>query len=632
MATDEEIRKLTRSDDEEDVTRLGDMDLPEVSAVDRGANRARFFIIKDESGDVPVLAEELMRVGKEYITKADEPTDGMTLDELREARANRADRFGIEVLEGDASNLRFPKDRPKDLRFYADPVNLKYPVETPERARNARARFKQNFGEYEKDKSRNIVHERIVRAQIDHGVSPGYDEKDKLDRALPASLREKMGKGDTGTAKAANLAAGSKDKLVSAIQAVEKRRAALESRISDAVEDSSDTMPIPINQEIRGLAAQVRGVSSQYPEFKSGSSAVPSDSPVTVHLSEKNKAKLMTSMGKVKGQLAKALAAAQGATEGEESGDQIPKEIGDPMAQAATELDAVKNDIPVAAGEGAKPAEKQEEEEKKPEEMEGSAGKQDDSAGKQEPPPPDEENNAAAKQEENGDGDGDGDKPKEEAAGKQEEESDEDKPKDDAAGKQEEEEEQEPIEDSAGKSDDTMKTVGEAVKMLAVALGKLKPGQEADEAVVQDIGKVKEMLDAHVGKSREKSEKVAKAGAKMAAKNRKQLMGALESLAQMATELIPETERAKGAIAWSDSEKRTKAKKSDESKELESTKAELEKANAEVVKLRKSIKANERAAPPSNVADIEKPSVQKSDDEEDEGWNGIPFDANDMSD
>jgi len=121
------------------------------------------------------------------------PREGMSGEQLDAARKARSRQFGIEVLDA-GSALSFPAGFPTDLRQYGDPVNLKYPVDTVERARNARTRFKQNADAYQEARSRARVHERIVRAELRFGVVPSFDSDDPLDKLLPAGLRDQLSK------------------------------------------------------------------------------------------------------------------------------------------------------------------------------------------------------------------------------------------------------------------------------------------------------------------------------------------------------------------------------------------------------------------------------------------------------
>lgn len=128
---------------------------------------------------------------KESEVLKQDPSDDMSRDDLEKAREARSKKYGIEVTSSSA--LTYPEGYPRELSLYGDPVNLKYPVDTMARAANARVRFKQNAeSTYTEEGSRKVVHERIVRAEIDKGVLPSYDENDALDALLPKDLIEEM--------------------------------------------------------------------------------------------------------------------------------------------------------------------------------------------------------------------------------------------------------------------------------------------------------------------------------------------------------------------------------------------------------------------------------------------------------
>jgi len=115
-------------------------------------------------------------------------------EEKRKAQSDRSEKWGIEALEGKGENLSFPSDFPTDENDYGDPVNLKFPTEPKERAANARVRFKQFADTYEEEKSKKVVHERIVRAELKHGIEPSFDEDDPLDQLLPQDLKDRLSK------------------------------------------------------------------------------------------------------------------------------------------------------------------------------------------------------------------------------------------------------------------------------------------------------------------------------------------------------------------------------------------------------------------------------------------------------
>jgi hypothetical protein len=110
-------------------------------------------------------------------------------EEKRDAQKDRSDQYGIEALETNA-NLTYPSDGPKTEAEYGDPVNLKYPLDTKERANNARSRFKQNADTYDEDESKKVVHSRIIKAQIDFGSEPSFDSEDPLDAMLPSDIKK----------------------------------------------------------------------------------------------------------------------------------------------------------------------------------------------------------------------------------------------------------------------------------------------------------------------------------------------------------------------------------------------------------------------------------------------------------
>lgn len=120
------------------------------------------------------------------------PKDSLSRDELQVSLQERSKKFGIEVRDDAA--LTFPAGFPNSLDEYGDPVNLKYPFDSKKRAANARVRFKQNATEYDKEKSKAIVHERIVRAELEFDIDPSFDENDPLDQLLPADLKEQLQK------------------------------------------------------------------------------------------------------------------------------------------------------------------------------------------------------------------------------------------------------------------------------------------------------------------------------------------------------------------------------------------------------------------------------------------------------
>lgn len=127
--------------------------------------------------------------------KALVPSDSMSKDELKKSLEGRSDKFDIEMRDDAA--LTFPAGFPTALDAYADPVNLKFPIDTVERTKNARMRFKQFASSYKEEESKAVIHERIVRRELKLGISPGFDPEDPLDQLLPSDLKEELEKGST---------------------------------------------------------------------------------------------------------------------------------------------------------------------------------------------------------------------------------------------------------------------------------------------------------------------------------------------------------------------------------------------------------------------------------------------------
>lgn len=118
------------------------------------------------------------------------PEDTMTPTELRQSLEQRSKRFGIEILQNAA--LTFPAGFPRNLADYGDPVNLKFPIESEARAKNASVRFKQFAATYGEEKSKAAIHERITRSKLEHDVTIDFDPEDPLDRLLPPELKDEL--------------------------------------------------------------------------------------------------------------------------------------------------------------------------------------------------------------------------------------------------------------------------------------------------------------------------------------------------------------------------------------------------------------------------------------------------------
>ncbi|MGE3682414.1 MAG: hypothetical protein AB7G93_11870 [Bdellovibrionales bacterium] len=121
------------------------------------------------------------------------PSDGMSKDELKKSLEGRSNEFDIEMR--DDAVLTFPAGFPAGLDDYADPVNLKFPIDTVERTKNSKARFKQLASSYKEEESKAVIHERIIRRELKLGINPGFDPEDPLDQLLPSDLKEELEKG-----------------------------------------------------------------------------------------------------------------------------------------------------------------------------------------------------------------------------------------------------------------------------------------------------------------------------------------------------------------------------------------------------------------------------------------------------
>jgi hypothetical protein len=135
----------------------------------------------------------------EYLTiERQVPPKDASTEEKRKAQKERARKSGIEALENKGENLSFPKGDPTVLRLYGDSSNLKFPLGRSNnklnlnRANNARTRFKQFADTYTKTKSKRVVHNRIVKAQLAAGANPGFDPDDPLDKLLDKSVKDKL--------------------------------------------------------------------------------------------------------------------------------------------------------------------------------------------------------------------------------------------------------------------------------------------------------------------------------------------------------------------------------------------------------------------------------------------------------
>lgn len=114
-------------------------------------------------------------------------------EKLHKALNARADKYDIEVTSDAA--LTPPAGTEDSESKFGDPVNFKFPIDNPARIANARVRFKQFANQiYKGDKSKSIVHGRIVKAELAAGIDASYDSNDPLDKLLPSDIKSKLEK------------------------------------------------------------------------------------------------------------------------------------------------------------------------------------------------------------------------------------------------------------------------------------------------------------------------------------------------------------------------------------------------------------------------------------------------------
>lgn len=174
------------------------------------------------------------------IDKSLVPMDDMAREELKIAQEARSKKWGIEIVPG--SSLTFPAGFPTDLNDYGDPVNLKFPFESEERASNARTRFKQFANDiYSKEDSKMVVHNRIVARELELGIQVTIDESDALDMMLSDHFWEAQGV-NIITEKSANDV--EKNWFVPILKASEEERTVfgivLEPNVTDLHKDTYD--------------------------------------------------------------------------------------------------------------------------------------------------------------------------------------------------------------------------------------------------------------------------------------------------------------------------------------------------------------------------------------------------------
>lgn len=122
------------------------------------------------------------------------PKPGMSTEELQELQAERAKEFGIEALAAPPARLNIPRGWPRKFSDYGDPTNIALPLVPESKLKSARARFKKVADRYKAEKSKRVVHTRIVQRMLREGLKVSFNPKDKLDMLLSPAIRRRLTK------------------------------------------------------------------------------------------------------------------------------------------------------------------------------------------------------------------------------------------------------------------------------------------------------------------------------------------------------------------------------------------------------------------------------------------------------
>lgn len=190
------------------------------------------------------------------------PDKDASAEEKREAQKERSEKYHIEVLENEGERLSFSKGMPTSETLYGDPVNLKFPLEPETRARNARARFKQFADTYELQKSKEVVHERIVKRLLDIGANPSFDPNDPLDKLLSSSLKEKLQKRDQNEASSNRETTTRRNTMQDTLREVAKRALVLSHKaVTSGYSELEDLNNV--TSLVQGLIAKCTGENAK---------------------------------------------------------------------------------------------------------------------------------------------------------------------------------------------------------------------------------------------------------------------------------------------------------------------------------------------------------------------------------
>jgi hypothetical protein len=165
--------------------KLEDLNVFKVDIVSKPSTGDKFIVVRSEDENDQEVERQV-------------PDKDASDDTKRKSQKKRSEKYEIEALEDKGENLSYPKNDPTKEALYGDPVNLKFPLGKDDnkinqkRANNARTRFKQFSDTYSKQKSKKIVHTRIIEAQLKAGSNPAFDPEDPLDKMLPKDTKDKM--------------------------------------------------------------------------------------------------------------------------------------------------------------------------------------------------------------------------------------------------------------------------------------------------------------------------------------------------------------------------------------------------------------------------------------------------------
>lgn len=90
---------------------------------------------------------------------------------------------------------KLDKQSKKDesIEYYGDPVNFKFPMDTPKQVSKARLNFKQFADEiYEDRLSKAMIHEIIVKRELELELEPSYNPNDEMDFLLTSDLKKNL--------------------------------------------------------------------------------------------------------------------------------------------------------------------------------------------------------------------------------------------------------------------------------------------------------------------------------------------------------------------------------------------------------------------------------------------------------